>query len=376
MPTNTPNYNLPKPLGTENFTRINHNQLIDAIDTNIKNAMDLKETPAGAQAKVDAAIAALINGSPGALDTLNELAQAMGDDPNFATTVLNRISTDEQALTTHKADGAIDAHNASNISVADATGLFTSNDVEGALKEAIEKANSAFTSASNGKIQVRDAITGKGGTVADNDGDGIPTFQELTDGVSSISQGGMELPNGTTFSNFGVHVHAVDEDGNYYMTKYNSTSGVYEGKVYSPNMTLLATYTDALGRSIAGISPDGYISTVNNSEVDVYNLSGTLLANVPMNRIAQDYPTLRGTHIAFFAPFDNIFKVVNFSGTALFSYGQSQRPPFLVNKKNNLIFIRLSSNMPNGVYRFDEAMNQVFISGVQFNHVCLDYQNW
>ncbi len=31
--------------------------------------------------------AELVNGSPAALDTLNELSQALGDDPNFATTL-------------------------------------------------------------------------------------------------------------------------------------------------------------------------------------------------------------------------------------------------------------------------------------------------
>jgi len=36
---------------------------------------------------VAAAVAALINGAPGALDTLNELATALGDDANYAATV-------------------------------------------------------------------------------------------------------------------------------------------------------------------------------------------------------------------------------------------------------------------------------------------------
>lgn len=40
---------------------------------------------------VKTAIAALVDGSPGALDTLNELAAAMGDDPNFATTMMSAI---------------------------------------------------------------------------------------------------------------------------------------------------------------------------------------------------------------------------------------------------------------------------------------------
>ncbi|MDV7272077.1 head decoration protein [Thioclava sp. A2] len=41
---------------------------------------------------VAAAIAALIDAAPGALDTLNELAAALGDDPNFASTVTNALA--------------------------------------------------------------------------------------------------------------------------------------------------------------------------------------------------------------------------------------------------------------------------------------------
>ena len=40
----------------------------------------------------DTSIADLVNSSPAALDTLNELAAALGDDPNFATTVTNSIA--------------------------------------------------------------------------------------------------------------------------------------------------------------------------------------------------------------------------------------------------------------------------------------------
>ncbi|WP_406253675.1 phage tail protein [Escherichia coli] len=41
---------------------------------------------------VQAAIAALVGSSPEALDTLNELAEALGNDPNFATTVTNSLA--------------------------------------------------------------------------------------------------------------------------------------------------------------------------------------------------------------------------------------------------------------------------------------------
>lgn len=50
-------------------------------------------TQGATTAFVVAAIASLVNGSPAALDTLQELAKAMGNDPNFATTITNLIGT-------------------------------------------------------------------------------------------------------------------------------------------------------------------------------------------------------------------------------------------------------------------------------------------
>ena len=44
------------------------------------------------QTYVGTAVSNLVDSSPAALDTLNELAAALGDDPNFATTVTNSIA--------------------------------------------------------------------------------------------------------------------------------------------------------------------------------------------------------------------------------------------------------------------------------------------
>lgn len=46
-------------------------------------------TPANLQAKIDALVAA----APGTLDTLNEIAAALGDDPNFAATITAALGT-------------------------------------------------------------------------------------------------------------------------------------------------------------------------------------------------------------------------------------------------------------------------------------------
>ena len=45
------------------------------------------------QTYVDTAVNNLIDAAPGALDTLNELAAAIGDDANFATTITNTVNT-------------------------------------------------------------------------------------------------------------------------------------------------------------------------------------------------------------------------------------------------------------------------------------------
>ena len=45
------------------------------------------------QADIDTSVSALVDSSPATLDTLNELAAALGDDANFSTTVTNSIAT-------------------------------------------------------------------------------------------------------------------------------------------------------------------------------------------------------------------------------------------------------------------------------------------
>jgi hypothetical protein len=51
------------------------------------------------QSYVNTAVSNLVDAAPGTLDTLNELAAALGDDPNFATTVAASIGTKEPAIT-------------------------------------------------------------------------------------------------------------------------------------------------------------------------------------------------------------------------------------------------------------------------------------
>lgn len=89
-------------LDSEASTRLSADNALDA-------RLDIIEGPntqAGSIAKAlkdandytDAEIAALVDSAPALLDTLNELAAALGDDPNFATTIASQIGNIQSEL--------------------------------------------------------------------------------------------------------------------------------------------------------------------------------------------------------------------------------------------------------------------------------------
>lgn len=78
------NYKLPN---AGNFLADDVVRLRDAL-----TAIDADVFARYTKTETDQKLADLINGAPGALDTLNELAAAMGNDPNFATTITNALA--------------------------------------------------------------------------------------------------------------------------------------------------------------------------------------------------------------------------------------------------------------------------------------------
>jgi hypothetical protein len=64
----------------------------DYVDTAISNIPEIDITGLATEDYVDQAVANLVGSAPETLDTLNELAAALGDDANFATTVTTALS--------------------------------------------------------------------------------------------------------------------------------------------------------------------------------------------------------------------------------------------------------------------------------------------
>jgi hypothetical protein len=82
--TTNRSYKLPN---AGNFLADDVQRLRDAL-----TAIDADVFARYTKTETDQKLADLINGAPGALDTLNELAAAMGNDPNFAATITNALA--------------------------------------------------------------------------------------------------------------------------------------------------------------------------------------------------------------------------------------------------------------------------------------------
>ncbi len=85
--------------GTANITPANATNAVNvtgtiasAVTGTTQSASD-NSTKIATTAYVETAVASLIDSAPGALNTLNELAAAIGDDANFSTTITNSLAT-------------------------------------------------------------------------------------------------------------------------------------------------------------------------------------------------------------------------------------------------------------------------------------------
>ncbi|WP_239819776.1 phage tail protein [Escherichia coli] len=137
-------------------------------------AQSVNNTQIATTAFVKSAIAAMVGSAPAALDTLNELAAALGNDPNFATTMLNALAG-KQPL-----DNTL-----TNLSGKDVAGLLTYLGLGEAAKRNV----------GNGENQIPDmsfwTVTGGNGNFVIRQPDGLIT-QMVTVSISGpVAMNGM-----------------------------------------------------------------------------------------------------------------------------------------------------------------------------------------
>ena len=74
-------------------TYVNTQLDLKANTTYVNTQLDLKANSSYVTSLVASEISSLVDAAPGALDTLNELAAAIGDDANFVTTINDNLDT-------------------------------------------------------------------------------------------------------------------------------------------------------------------------------------------------------------------------------------------------------------------------------------------
>jgi len=144
---------------------------------------------------VDTSVSDLVAAAPGALDTLNELAAALGDDPNFSTTITNSIAT-KLALAGGTMTGAIDmgSNKITSLGTPTASTDATTKDyVDGILGSATSAAASAAAAAASYDAFDDRYLGSKSSDPAlDNDGDALITgalYWNSTDNVLKVYGG-------------------------------------------------------------------------------------------------------------------------------------------------------------------------------------------
>ena len=177
---------------------------------------------------VDTAINNLIDGAPGLLDTLNEIAAAINDDANYFTTVANAIAAKQNTLT---AGSNIDITN----DVISVTGLDTDDVSEGSnlyftdtrARDAVDGTDRSFTSvAINSVAKEIAATTGNIVTAA------ATTAYSWAKTSYRSGKFLVKIKNGSNTEVSEVLV-TLDTSDNVYLTEYgmSSTSGTSLGTI-------------------------------------------------------------------------------------------------------------------------------------------------
>src|SRR6056300_391660 len=203
-------------------------------------------TSAAVKDYVDTEVAGLVDSAPATLDTLNELAAALGDDASFSTTVTNSIATKQDAstaltTTTNFSGDVSGTYNA--IVIADDSHNHTIANVDGLQTALDAKLDGTGTAGTLPKLSDSNTITDS-------------AISESGEIIDIDTTGAIRVPDGTTAERPGTPVAG--------MFRYNTTDGQFEG------------YTTEWG-AIAGSGGGGAAGTLD-IEQDTFDGDGSTVA--------------------------------------------------------------------------------------------------
>ena len=240
-------------LGTFSGSTIDNNQSIKAAIQALETAIEAETTARGT------AISNLVDGAPGLLDTLNELAAAINDDENFVTTITNLIDANETHIDNVATLTGV-AKDSANLGTFTGSTIADSSTVKAAiqaLETALElKAASSVVTEIDGNVDDLISLSG----VAEN-ASGLGTFTGSTiSDASTVKDALQDLETAVEGAQAGSAVAdrtktvTGDADTTHYVTFVadDNSSATAEtvytdgGITYNPSSNLLTLGTAAL----------------------------------------------------------------------------------------------------------------------------------
>lgn len=213
---------------------------------------------------VDTAINALVDGAPGVLDTLNELAAALGDDENFASTITTALGGKQATLTAGNGI-AIDGSNNITVDLNDIAGAgitVNGNTIE-AAPGYISSVDASFAVSVAGELSLSDEI--------------IVTSVALTDSANNITAASDVFGNGSTSTYaMGSAVTVGTLPAGYEVADVFVTLKDSAGASRTSKLTHVNTGGDAPTWTEYGIIVSGSFPATTLS----FDASGNIIANV------------------------------------------------------------------------------------------------
>ena len=225
--------NLTSNSGTTTVNNLTVNGTVDFTNTALTNlAAPSNANDAATKSYVDTEVSNLVASAPGTLDTLNELAAALGDDASFSTTITNSIATKlPLAGGTMTGDITMGSNTVTGLAApSSGTDAATKTYVDTATGSNLAKAGGTMTGA---LAMSSNKITGLGTPTAAADA----TSKSYVDGVlgsataasdSATAAGQSETNAGTSETNAGLSAAAAAASYNQFQDKFlgsKNTSG-------------------------------------------------------------------------------------------------------------------------------------------------------
>lgn len=229
-------------------------------------------------------VSALVDSAPSTLDTLNELAEALGDDPNFATTVTNSIATKLDAATASTLylplSGSVNWENINNkpdpvITLdGDLSGSVTLTDLTSGTLNATITANSVALGTDTTGDYVAGLTAGDGISITGSAGEGWSPTVAINSATASVTFANV-TSKPTTLSGYGItDALPTSASSNYLFVETASAT-------YLRQDAASATYATISSPSFTGTpSAPTAASSTNNTQIATTEFVRTAVSNL------------------------------------------------------------------------------------------------